>query len=144
MITARGEGTGSEPLPMMIETRLGNVECAVLGSGPGILLLHGAMGGYDPLWMPTLTCNGGRCADYFTFVADPCYFGRIRFDGRWPGTGCCRSAWPDGLAEHAGGLEGRPVPESVDHGRQGDRLVRVANGRGAAGQFSPATVPACR
>jgi pimeloyl-ACP methyl ester carboxylesterase len=39
---------GAATLPAdLIKTRVGNVECAVSGKGPAILLLHGAMGGYD-------------------------------------------------------------------------------------------------
>ena len=33
--------------PRQIETALGRMECAVEGSGPALLALHGAMGGYD-------------------------------------------------------------------------------------------------
>ncbi len=33
--------------PSMVETSRGPVECAITGEGPAVLLLHGAMGGYD-------------------------------------------------------------------------------------------------
>lgn len=33
--------------PEVVGTRRGDVECAFLGSGPAVLSLHGAMGGYD-------------------------------------------------------------------------------------------------
>lgn len=33
--------------PRMIETSHGKVECACFGEGPAVLVLHGAMGGYD-------------------------------------------------------------------------------------------------
>ena len=36
-----------EPSPILIKTRQGGIEVAVSGTGPAILLLHGAMGGYD-------------------------------------------------------------------------------------------------
>jgi pimeloyl-ACP methyl ester carboxylesterase len=44
MIACRSE-TGIQP--QIIETRLGPVECARTGDGPAVLLLHGAMGGWD-------------------------------------------------------------------------------------------------
>lgn len=47
MNVMQGSWTGSEPIPRIIATRLGVVEFAISGEGPAILLLHGAMGGYD-------------------------------------------------------------------------------------------------
>jgi pimeloyl-ACP methyl ester carboxylesterase len=44
MIASRTE-TGTRP--QIVETRLGPVECARTGEGPAVLLLHGAMGGWD-------------------------------------------------------------------------------------------------
>jgi pimeloyl-ACP methyl ester carboxylesterase len=37
----------ADPRPMLVETPRGSVECARSGEGPALLLLHGAMGGYD-------------------------------------------------------------------------------------------------
>jgi pimeloyl-ACP methyl ester carboxylesterase len=44
-------GAAEEPLagvrPRVVETRSGPVECAIIGNGPAVLALHGAMGGWD-------------------------------------------------------------------------------------------------
>lgn len=83
MITTRREWTGSEPLPLMIETRSGNVECAVLGNGPPILLLHGAMGGYDQSFLLGRAALGGSG---FKFIAAsrPGYLGTPLASGKTP------------------------------------------------------------
>ncbi len=46
MIPTAGQGIGGQQ-PVVLETALGVVECAVWGEGPAVLALHGAMGGYD-------------------------------------------------------------------------------------------------
>ena len=47
MKTTEEKRAAAELRPVMIKTRRGAVECAIWGEGPPVLLLHGAMGGYD-------------------------------------------------------------------------------------------------
>ena len=72
-----------EVSPACVETRRGPVECAVTGSGPAVLSLHGAMGGYDQglLLIRTTIAHGG-----FRFVAisRPGYLGTPLELGRTP------------------------------------------------------------
>jgi pimeloyl-ACP methyl ester carboxylesterase len=39
--------TATVAVPQMVETRCGRVECAISDTGPAVMLLHGAMGGWD-------------------------------------------------------------------------------------------------
>ena len=64
------QGNGLDPRPVMIKTRLGVVECAVVGEGAAILLLHAAMGGYDQGLLPGRAALGN--AGYrFIAVSQP-------------------------------------------------------------------------
>ena len=67
-------GTGTGPLPTVIQTPRGPVECVVSGEGPVILALHGAMGGYDQgllLVRTTIASSQFRCVS----VSRPGYLG---------------------------------------------------------------------
>jgi len=67
----------------MVETRLGIVECAELGQGPAILLLHGAMGGYDQsLLLGRSAVDGSGLR--FIVVSRPGYLGTPLACGRTP------------------------------------------------------------
>lgn len=48
----------NQPLPEIIETRLGPVEYAAFGEGPAVLCLHGAMGGFDQGLIEPSPCGG--------------------------------------------------------------------------------------
>ena len=71
------------PRPVMIETRRGAVECAVSGEGPAVLLIHGAMGGYDQgllLARAAVGCSGFR----FVAVSRPGYLATPLALGKTP------------------------------------------------------------
>jgi len=65
---------------MVVETKLGNVEYAESGSGPAVVCLHGAMGGYDQSLILARTV----CDPEFRFVAvsRPGYLGTPLASGR--------------------------------------------------------------
>jgi pimeloyl-ACP methyl ester carboxylesterase len=66
MKTAEENRVGAEPSPVMIETPRVGVECAVWGEGPAVLLLHGAMGGYN---QGVLLARAAAGTSEFRFVA---------------------------------------------------------------------------
>jgi pimeloyl-ACP methyl ester carboxylesterase len=51
-------GLDVRPEPEIIDTSRGAVECASIGSGPAVLCLHGAMGGYDQGLLLARTIGG--------------------------------------------------------------------------------------
>ena len=61
------------PVPKLVRTPCGPVECTVSGDGPALLALHGAMGGHDQslLLVRTLGLAGFRCVA----VSRPGYLG---------------------------------------------------------------------
>ncbi len=59
---------------VMLETRRGVVECAVWGEGPAVLLLHGAMGGYDQgVLLASAAAGTSECR--FVAISRPGYLG---------------------------------------------------------------------
>ncbi|MGJ5817249.1 alpha/beta fold hydrolase [Paludibaculum fermentans] len=62
------------PQPVLIETALGVVECAVWGDGPAVVALHGAMGGYDQSVMLARAALAGG-GFQFVAVSRPGYLG---------------------------------------------------------------------
>lgn len=69
--------------PVLLRTSLGTVELASLGEGPAVLLLHGAMGGYDQgliLGRAAVGCPGYR----FVAVSRPGYLGSPAASGLAP------------------------------------------------------------
>jgi pimeloyl-ACP methyl ester carboxylesterase len=68
--------------PRVVKTQRGPVECATFGSGPAVLALHGAMGGYDQSLILARTI----CSPGFRFVAvsRPGYLGTPLASGRSP------------------------------------------------------------
>ena len=73
----------SPPGVTVIETRRGAVECAASGDGPAVLLIHGAMGGYDQSVL--LGCAAvGRSGFRFVAVSRPGYLGTPLAAGKTP------------------------------------------------------------
>ncbi len=69
--------------PMIVQTRRGGVECSLSGEGPAVLLLHGAMGGYDQgLMLGRATV--GSPGFQFVAVSRPGYLGTPLAAGRTP------------------------------------------------------------
>ncbi len=68
--------------PAVVETQRGAIEYATFGSGPAVLALHGAMGGYDQGLILARTV----CSPEFRFVAvsRPGYLGTPLSSGRSP------------------------------------------------------------
>ena len=68
------------PVPTIVKTRCGDIEYAEFGSGPAVLCLHGAMGGYDQ----SLTLARTVCAPAFRFLAvsRPGYLGTPLSSGK--------------------------------------------------------------
>jgi pimeloyl-ACP methyl ester carboxylesterase len=60
--------------PTIIGTRRGTVECARTGEGPAVLLLHGAMGGYDQGLILGRSAVGSPAFEYVA-VSRPGYLG---------------------------------------------------------------------
>ncbi len=71
------------PSPSMIETRQGAVECARFGRGPSVLLLHGAMGGYDQGLLLAAAAAGSSGFDFIA-VSRPGYLGTPLALGQTP------------------------------------------------------------
>lgn len=74
MSTAGGQVVGAQQPPVVIQTALGAVECAVWGEGPAVLAMHGAMGGYDQSVMLARAAVEG-CGFQFVAVSRPGYLG---------------------------------------------------------------------
>ncbi|MFT3913339.1 MAG: alpha/beta hydrolase [Anaeromyxobacteraceae bacterium] len=83
-MTTRATPTG--PLdglaPGTVETRSGPFECAVLGEGPAVLSLHGAMGGWDQGALLALTA--GVPGYRYLCPSRPGYLGTPLADARTP------------------------------------------------------------
>jgi pimeloyl-ACP methyl ester carboxylesterase len=69
--------------PSMVETSRGPVECAISGEGPAVLLLHGAMGGYDQGVLLGRSALGGA-GFQFVAVSRPGYLGTLLKCGETP------------------------------------------------------------
>jgi pimeloyl-ACP methyl ester carboxylesterase len=71
-----------DPRPIAVATRRGPVECAIVGEGPAVLALHGAMGGHDQslLLARTLGAPGFR----YVCLSRPGYLGTDLARGRTP------------------------------------------------------------
>lgn len=72
----------AHPEPVLVNTSRGPVECASFGSGPAVLCLHGAMGGYDQgvLLARTIGAPGHR----YVSPSRPGYLGTPLAGGRSP------------------------------------------------------------
>jgi pimeloyl-ACP methyl ester carboxylesterase len=77
-----GQAMGSETRPMMVDTRRGPVECALLGDGPAVLSLHGAMGGHDQASL--LARTAGVPGFRYVLPSRPGYLGTALSLGRTP------------------------------------------------------------
>lgn len=71
------------PSPVILQTALGPVEYAECGAGPAVLLLHGAMGGYDQSLLLGRSALGSRPCRFIA-VSRPGYLGTPLASGRAP------------------------------------------------------------
>ena len=69
--------------PVTIQTSRGAVEYAVWGEGPAVLLLHGAMGGWDQGVLLARSAAGVPCFQYVA-ISRPGYLGTPLASGRTP------------------------------------------------------------
>ena len=72
----------NEPTPTILPTRYGSVEYAEFGTGPAVLALHGAMGGYDQSLLLARTI--GDTAFRYLAVSRPGYLGTPLAAGKSP------------------------------------------------------------
>lgn len=70
-------------MPQWVETRLGAVECERTGQGPAVLLLHGAMGGWDQSLLLGRAAIGPANFEFFA-LSRPGYLGTPLALGRTP------------------------------------------------------------
>lgn len=71
-----------EPVPQIVETVRGPVECATVGEGPVVLAIHGAMGGWDQSLLLARTV--GEAGYRTVAVSRPGYLGTPLAGGRSP------------------------------------------------------------
>lgn len=71
-----------EPVPQIVETVRGPVECATVGEGPVVLAIHGAMGGWDQSLLLARTVGEAGCRT--VAVSRPGYLGTPLAGGRSP------------------------------------------------------------
>src|SRR5512145_918287 len=70
------------PSPAVVETSRGPVECAIVGDGPVVVALHGAMGGWDQSLLLARTLGEGGYR--YVGVSRPGYLGTPLASGRSP------------------------------------------------------------
>jgi pimeloyl-ACP methyl ester carboxylesterase len=65
----------TNPAPILVQTRLGPIECAVAGDGPALLAIHGGMGGHDQSWLLARALLGETARYRVIAVSRPGYLG---------------------------------------------------------------------
>jgi pimeloyl-ACP methyl ester carboxylesterase len=76
------EPGAAPPTPTIVSTSRGPVECAILGDGPAILALHGAMGGWDQSLLLARTV--GEAGYRYVAASRPGYLATPLAAGRSP------------------------------------------------------------